>query len=188
MAECVGVACILVWVLVCASCRIRHAQFRLLGRQVSDVHGGVHLLLVLLLCGLRLLEKIIRRQVVGRSLGHGLLATRQSALGDGRLAHKLVLRVLIGTRLRVCARLRSGRLVQLPMWHIEEVVHDEGRVSALKVVLRGSLLRRHVKILNFVDENWRDFVNKPITSGRRRNYSLIQVQLHELLLITLEST
>ena len=74
------------------------------------------------------------------------------------------------------------------MWHIEEVVHDEGRVSALKVVLRGSLLRRHVKILNFVDENWRDFVNKPITSGRRRNDSLVQVQLHELLLIAFEST
>ena len=58
----------------------------------------------------------------------------------------------------MCAWLGGLSLIELPMRHVEEVVHDQGGVRALKVVLRN-LLRRHVQILNLVYQDRRNFVD-----------------------------
>ena len=68
------------------------------------------------------------------------------------------------------------------MRHIEKAIHYQGGVCALEIV--WSLGRRHVHILNLVDENGWHFVNISISCSRR-NHSLIQIQLEYFLLISL---
>lgn len=76
----------------------------------------------------------------------------------------------------------GGCLIELSMGHIEEAIHDERGICALKIVL--GLCPRHIQILNLVYQNWRYFVNRPVSSGRRY-YSLVQIQLQQLLLFLL---
>lgn len=54
-------------------------------------------------------------------------------------------------------------LVHLSMRHVEEVVHYKRGVRALEIVL--TLVLRNIQILNFVDENGRDFVDVAVACG-----------------------
>ena len=65
------------------------------------------------------------------------MAPREARFGQRGLRDKLVLRCLVST-LGWVVRAPLGCvscLVELTMRHVEEIVHDEGRVCALKVVL-----------------------------------------------------
>lgn len=58
-----------------------------------------------------------------------------------------------------------GRLIKLTVRHIEEVVHHEGRISALKVVLSVRPSRDHVHVLNLVDQDGWNFLNVAVSGG-----------------------